>query len=371
MISLAIILVILSQGCQKEPFGQAGTTEVYSFFDAELIRLVASQDLSQWAGVFRKETKLYIVTNGEKSKDYDAIGMLTFSPDGKRFAYAAYIKGKAFLVIDGEKSKKSYDEIDFLTFSPDGKRLAYVAKEKNKMFVVVDGVEGKRYQGIRQPVFSSQGNKIAYPAAISLGYTSPRQWVAVVNEKENLSYEEIFNVALSPDGKRLTLSVKEREKMFVVVDGVKGKIYDWADWPTFSPDGKRLAYVAKEKNKMFVVVDGVEGKRYDSVYQPVFSSNGKNIAYISKENGKTFLIVNSREIKTKYQYLDNLTFSPEGKKIAYQAKNTKGWWVIVVNSKESRDFNLVSSPFFSPDGKFIGYYAQDGYKVVRVIELIR
>jgi len=53
-----------------------------------------------------------------------------------------------------------------ITFSPDGKRIAYAARDGDKWFVVVDGKEGNRYDDILKytPVFSPDSKRVAYAA---------------------------------------------------------------------------------------------------------------------------------------------------------------------------------------------------------------
>jgi Tol biopolymer transport system component len=88
-----------------------------------------------------------VLDENENEKHYDRVDDFVFSPDGKRFAYAAVKDGKWFVVVDGKEEKK-YDEVASLIFSPDSKRFAYAAFRDKKQFVVVNGVEGKQYDGI-------------------------------------------------------------------------------------------------------------------------------------------------------------------------------------------------------------------------------
>src|SRR3990172_7732287 len=91
--------------------------------------------------------KYIVVVDGKEGKKYDVIGEgYSFSPDGKRLAYAAEEGEKFMVVVDGIEGKK-YDNIGNPLFSPDGKRLAYAVKDNNKVFVVVNGEEGKKYDG--------------------------------------------------------------------------------------------------------------------------------------------------------------------------------------------------------------------------------
>src|SRR6185295_1388111 len=67
-----------------------------------------------------------VVVDGQESKPYTRISQnsLTFSRDGKRFAYTADETGKPFWVIDG-KVEKMYTHVSVLEFSRDGTRYAY------------------------------------------------------------------------------------------------------------------------------------------------------------------------------------------------------------------------------------------------------
>ncbi|MDL5502050.1 MAG: hypothetical protein QSU88_02435, partial [Candidatus Methanoperedens sp.] len=74
---------------------------------------------------------------------------LTFSPDGKRIAYAAREGDKWFVVVDGKEGKR-YDDILKHTpvFSPDSKRIAYAAREGNKWFVIEETTDGNKFKNI-------------------------------------------------------------------------------------------------------------------------------------------------------------------------------------------------------------------------------
>ena len=54
---------------------------------------------------------------------------------------------KQFVVIDGHKEKQ-YDGVGMISFSLDSKHLAYAAKKDAVWFVVIDGNEGKQYDTV-------------------------------------------------------------------------------------------------------------------------------------------------------------------------------------------------------------------------------
>jgi Tol biopolymer transport system component len=108
--------------------------------------------------VAEKGDKLVVVADGLAGAEYDGIGPLSFSPDGKRVAYVAMKGEKSLVVVDGQPGAE-YDGIGTLSFSPDGKRIAYGAKKDEKWLVVVDGHAGAQYDGIGNgsPIFSPKG----------------------------------------------------------------------------------------------------------------------------------------------------------------------------------------------------------------------
>jgi len=192
------------------------------------------------ACIFKEGDKKYVVVDGNQGKLYANITGLNFSPDGKRFAYAAWYDDSMCVVVDGIE-QKSYKWVMNIAFSPDSKRVAYsagVMREYIEQFVVVDGVEGRRY--ISQDPYANL--KISPP---------------------------IF----SPDSKHVAYVVEMKDKGWVVVDEVEGRHYDeirketiggWDKWDkslVFSPNG-RIAYWAKQGYGWMVVVDGVESRGY-------------------------------------------------------------------------------------------------------------
>ena len=87
---------------------------------------------------------------------------MVFSDDSKRLAYGgrrfneSFIE-KFFLVVDGKKGA-DYDALGYFGFSHDGKHIAFTAKKGNKMVIVVDGQERAEYSEVPAgPVFRSDG----------------------------------------------------------------------------------------------------------------------------------------------------------------------------------------------------------------------
>lgn len=374
-LAAAMIFLSLLSGCAKGTlFDPVGETEVYTFFDSELIDLTSSKDLKEWAATFRRKSQLFVVINGRQSETYRAVGEVAFSPDGEKIIYPAYKGDEVYLVVNDGKTKKEYESISSVSFSPDSKKMVLRVKKNEKVVIIVNDREGKEYYGAREPIFSSNGEVMAFAAGKALDNRSPLHWTLVVNGKEDKqSYQDIFDVALGPDGKRIAFIAREGNKYFVIDGGAKGKEYEKVEWLILSPDGKKIGYAPTEGDKMFLTIDGIETKRYDEIYFPIFSSRGKDIAFFAREKEDALFIVNSKEMKTDYEYIENMTFSPDDKKIAFSARKDNSWVVATYSNgilRESRTYDLVSSPYFSPDSDRVGYYGQDGFRIIKVIEEI-
>lgn len=109
-----------------------------------------------------------IVNNGKDLKHYGDIvnGTFTYSPDDKRYAYAADQYTSRLVNVDGVEGS-TYNDIHFIAFSPDSKRIAYTAVLNKDEFVVLDELAGKHYDAIMGQgkfIFDTQ-DKFHYIAA--------------------------------------------------------------------------------------------------------------------------------------------------------------------------------------------------------------
>ncbi len=140
-----------------------------------------------WVGRGIEETgedrKLYefLVVDGVAGPRYAAVRRVQFGPRGKTIVYEAIRDdGKVFMVISGV-ARGPYDgnggtnvpdawgeegTVDLsgpaFVFGPAGKRVAYVARKKGKAFVVVDGKTGPSLKDVHFPLFSRDSKRIVY-----------------------------------------------------------------------------------------------------------------------------------------------------------------------------------------------------------------
>jgi len=117
----------------------------------------------------RLRRKMRVVVNGKPGEIFDGVDpqSLRFSPDGRRFSYAAndLSTGSSwFCVIDGQQ-RSAFDELGVsFAFSPDGKPFAYRAKRAGQRFLVVDGESELPVDGIADHsiTFSPDSRRLAY-----------------------------------------------------------------------------------------------------------------------------------------------------------------------------------------------------------------
>lgn len=195
--------------------------------------------------------------------------------------------------------------------------------------MVVDGNEGKEYWAVSEPVFSPNGQRVAYRACLTkpkLTKITHGRWakaneVVVVDGEESqvhacdLSRNDfnsnwlVPSIVFSPDGKRVAYAASASEtlstsyevgKKFIVIDGkAEDASFDGIAGLSFSPDGKRIAFAAKRGPDIVAVIDGVEHRtniqgRFPlnpvTVGAPIFSPDSRQVAYVRSRGtvGKKF-----------------------------------------------------------------------------------
>jgi WD40 repeat protein len=115
-------------------------------FDGILTPPVFSADGKRVAFVGSRPKQQMVVVDGKSGLAYDQVleGPL-FSPDGARVAYAARVGKQQFVVINDQISPPA-DAVGRLTFAPDG-RLAYAMQRKDGMHLMLDGKDLATFDG--------------------------------------------------------------------------------------------------------------------------------------------------------------------------------------------------------------------------------
>jgi Tol biopolymer transport system component len=326
-----------------------------------------------------------VVVNGEHSKRYDTFSGMDpiFSPNGKRLAYAAGIKGKKmFVVLDGVEGIGGYTGINPV-FSPDSSQLAYIAWDNDamKQVVFLNGEKIGECRGIVRRsnvdsglVFSPDGKRLAYMAH------NEGKYFVVVNGKEGKYYDGYImdskGVAFSQDSQHIVYTAKRGKTGVIVRDETEIVESNDLVFAVCNPDCSRIAYISKEAGKR-VTVDGNQGKLYANITKLKFSPDGKRFAYAAWYDDSMCAVVDGIEQKS-YKWVMNITFSPDSKRVAYSAglKGEQYECCTAVDGVEGKRYSnkpweelpeYISPPVFSPDSKCVGYAVVMGDKSWMVV----
>ncbi len=236
----------------------------------------------------------------------------------------------------GKPPEGSVILVESLKYSVDMKHVTYVSRnEKNQFFVHNDSAVSRPYFTVFQetPFFTKDQNRHAYIASSA------------------------------------------KNKVFAVVDGTAGPIFDELDHLTFSPDESRFAYRAVKGDKQCVVMDHTPQALYDGI--PIkknfgFSPDSQHFAYVAydKEKKECVFILDEKEYQ-HYPFIEDIVFSPDSKQFAFAArvgkKDKTEFWRVVHNGRESDIYGKIFSIVFSPDSKQFAFVAMKGSQMALVI----
>ncbi len=302
--------------------------------------LVFSPDGKRWAYAVRSGEKMYFLIDNKPTAEYDAVNGASFvwSPDSTRYAFGA-VKGKgetakAVVVIDGKEAVEAANA-GRVFFSPDSQRTAFVVGDAKSAKIYIDGKEAKTYDRILGETvrFSPDSKRVAYLAGRVAKDQDKGATFYVIDGEESRPYEQIVlnSLMFSPDSKRAAFVIakdlpdNKGKRFTAVIDGIGGAEYEDLRAAQFSPDSKQFAYLARRDNRTYAVVNNVEGVGYQAVSSLIFSEGGKHMAYIAFRDKNAFVVLDNVEGKNYAGIVEGtMSFSPDGNHLAYEARREKG-----------------------------------------------
>jgi eukaryotic-like serine/threonine-protein kinase len=334
---------------------------------------------------------------------------ITFSPDGKRFAFIRTTdeQKESFLIsanIDGSgerqlavRKKPEIFSYKGLAWSPDGKTIASVTGRRSpgesNMYVVtvnaLDGSETRLGSKTWNLIESADWLKDGSGVVISAWY---QEWPVFANQIWYLSYPsgEVIKVTddLGSYGKASTAAQadlmatgrSERiSRLWVAPSGdansarlIKtgyGDNYSENFGLCWTPDGRLVYGSHASGNADIWVMDADGGNQKQLTFNPrrdvlpVISGDGRHIVYVSRGAGTSHLWRmdadgrNPRQLtRGKGDHLPSL--SPDGRWVIYSSYDESGkrtLWKVSIEGSEPQQLThyMSNSPEVSPDGKLI------------------
>ena len=336
-------------------------------------------------------------------------GPVTFSKDGKRFAYVGRQGKEWVLMVDGKEALRVPSEGNMsLEFTgEDGKHLMFARSVFGGYELWVDGQKmpgifssgGGGTEGTIDPLVTRDGARFAYAAQIS------RDKRTVIVDGKDMGYVG-DNLQFTADGQHLFSLVRQGAIVGLTVDGklkmksdginqlvmapvgngfaavlqrlnppgeflvVNGKKVEGSDCTrilkvVFSPDGKHFAAVCSVANNVnFVLIDGKKGQQYDGIWMPellAYSADSSKVGYVAQSAGKFFVVINEDE-SDAFDSNAGFLFSRDGKRVASSGLQTttagQSWPVYIDGKAERFDKVDFASFIFTPDGTRYAYSTQ-------------
>jgi len=342
---------------------------------------------------------------------------VTFSKDGKRFAYIVrqsqewvlMADNKEVLRIPAEGTATADLHLEFT--GDDGQHLLFSHAVHGGYELWVDGQKwpglyasgGGGSAGTVDPVISSDGKHIAYVGQIArdkqalildgadagymgdhLRFTADSQHLICINHspkgdallmdgKSQFTATQIIDYFLAPVGNGMIVELVHRNAdasigYFLMANG---KPVDASLSPNvitsviFSPDGKHYAAICGGAPRQFVVSDGKKGQEYQSIYSSMlgansfaFSPDSSKLAYLASAAGKEYVVVNDDESDG----YDNMSFifSGDGKHVVYSGYAAGNSHLFLDGKPLKAHTAAAAAVAFRPDNAHFAYEDKDG-----------
>lgn len=296
-------------------------------------------------------------------------GSPSWSPDGKRIAFASYDPAKTdiwTITTEGEQLKRVAEGIDPI-YAPDGEHIYFVSFGSNNLNFGLSKVR----------VSPESGEPVGEPIEIASTGPSRIKRITISADGKRIAYTPLTvasNLWSVPVPQRTTNEATEPPVALTHDTSYRNSN------PDFSPDGKKVAYhvirVGGKSDVWLIDPDGRNATQLTtdpaSDLRPSWFPDGEQIAFQSNRQGKDLMLainLKSGKERTLFEAGQDLTFpriSPDGEQIVFNSKKSgaTNLWVASIESGAVKqltfDKEAIGFPCWSPDGQFLAFEVKRG-----------
>lgn len=266
--------------------------------------------------------------------------------------------GQYRVIIDGIESD-SYYEIKHLSFSPDGKRWAYFALNAVQWYLVTnDTIISLPGNGAGELLFSDDSKRLIY------SYMFNEEEHIIVGKRKYIVINRSGKLITNYNGTRLAFMMRRAGSYVLNINGTETTVYDEIIPVGFWNDGRFIYAGRNSVNWRIYKGDEEITEVYSSVTETAINRFGTVFAaLVTLMSGHTVCIMLSDEYislieSKKYESGKNLVLHPELSMYSFSATLNNNNY-IVYSGAEYYAGKEASEPFFSYDGSELIYIGCD------------
>ena len=308
------------------------------------------------------------------------------------------LEGEARIGPDGNE----WPNVSYVYWSADGRRVAYVGMQDGGSYPVIGEEVLAGYQFVDPPVFSDDGQHVAFRVGNRKSSKQERWWVLLDGETQGAE-DWIGTIQFRPGTDELCYwtqpgarigSMGEYTGGDLVFRAGKKKGKKWDDANalipvSFSADGSVIASPAMRKSKWYAMRFEKKGERKPKkkegtqmITSLALSPDGKDVALCTMDPratgsgmsdlppgmpasagmfGMKLIVMHGKEVYGQDQSgAGQPVFSPDSKRLAYKLLSGDKMGIAIDGKPPATASDYVHTPVWSPDSKRIAYAVTEG-----------